>query len=301
MLADGKEYEVILGDCIEHMSLMPAESIDLMVTSVPFPSMFSYTSESGDLGNSEDLQHETKIHFSFWFRQLIRVIKPGRVAVIHAMQIPRMKRIGGVGMFDFRGFLIRLGERAGLVWEYDWIVRKNPQAQAIRTRSRELQFIGLEKDRAKSRGAMGDYLLKFRAPGENKITVDSECSVSRNEWIDWAECCWNNIKETDTLNVRGTKGENDTRHICPMGLPVIERLVRLFTNPGEIVFDPFTGIGSSGVVAVKHGRRFYGCELKPEYHAAALANIQSAINAREADKQQDLFASVELEPVEAES
>jgi DNA modification methylase len=199
------------------------------------------------------------------------------------MQIPRLKRSGEVGLHDYRGLNIRLGERAGLVYEYDWVVRKNPQAQAIRTRSRELQFAGLESDRAKQRGCLPDYLIKFRAPGENALAIDSEGDVSRNEWIDWAECCWSDIRETNTLNVKEARSEEDTKHICPLQLDVIDRLVRLYSNPGEVVFSPFTGIGSEGYVALQCGRRFYGCELKPEYHAQALKNLAKAERTHQAN------------------
>lgn len=240
------------------------------------------------------MKADGKLHLSFFYRQLVRVMKPGRVVVVHVAQIPRMKRAGGRGMHDFRGLNIRLAERAGLVFEYDWAVRKNPQAQAIRTKSRELQFAGLESDRARSRGAMPDYLLKFTAPGENAVPIDSEGEVSRNDWIQWAEAFWADIKETDTLNVRGTKGQGDTKHICPLQLPVIDRLIRLYTNPGEVVFSPFAGIGSEGYQALLRGRRFYGCELKPEYHAQACATL-AATEKRlaTAAKQTDLFAGVE--------
>jgi DNA modification methylase len=271
-----KPWTVHHGDCIEHMAEMPAASVDLSVFSPPFPSLYAYTGSDRDIGNSEDLQGDGKLHLSFFYRQLVRIMKPGRVVVVHVAQIPRMKRTGGVGLYDFRGLNIRLGERAGLVFEYDWCVRKNPQAQAIRTRSRELQFAGLESDRAKSRGSLPDYLLKFRAPGENAVPVDSEGEVSRNDWIQWAEACWADVRETDTLNVKEGKGQDDTKHICPLQLEVIRRIVRLYSNPGELVFSPFTGIGSEGYVAVECGRRFYGCELKDEYHAAAVKNLQRA-------------------------
>jgi DNA modification methylase len=264
------------GDCIEHMAELDDAVFDMAVFSPPFPALYAYTSEAGDIGNSDDLKSETKLHLGFFYHQLSRVLKPGRVAVVHVAQIPRMKRAGGVGLFDFRGLNIRIGERAGLVYEYDWLVRKNPQAQAIRTKSRELQFSGLESDRAKTRGTLGDYLIKFRAPGENETAIDTKGQVTRNEWIDWAECAWMDIKETNTLNVRGTKGENDTKHICPLQLDVIKRCIKLFSNPGEIVFSPFTGIGSEGYVAIQLGRRFYGCELKQEYLDAARDNIGSA-------------------------
>lgn len=284
LLPDEQKYHVELCDCIPHIATMPNACVDIAVFSPPFPSLYAYTSEAADIGNSEDLKGEAKLHLSFFYRQLARIIKPGRVCVVHVMQIPRMKRSGECGLFDFRGFNVRLAERAGLVFEYDWCVRKNPQSQAIRTKSRELQFAGLEADRAKSRGALPDYLLKFRAPGDNAIPVDSSGEVSRNDWINWAECCWMDIRETDTLNVAEGRGENDTKHICPLQLTVIDRLVRLYTNPDDIVFSPFAGIGSEGYIALKRGRRFYGCELKREYHAAALINLQRAMKLRHEDQ-----------------
>ena len=284
LLNDSTMYHVHHGDCIPHMlEYMPPASVDFSVFSPPFPSLFAYTSKAEDIGNSEDMRGEAKIHLGYFFRGLRRVLKPGRAAVVHVMQIPRLKRSGEVGLHDYRGLNIRLGERAGLIYEYDWVVRKNPQAQAIRTRSRELQFAGLESDRAKQRGCLPDYLIKFRAPGDNAVAIDSDGDVSRNEWIDWAECCWSDIRETNTLNVKEARSEEDTKHICPLQLDVIDRLVRLYSNPGEIVFSPFTGIGSEGYVSLQRGRRFYGCELKHEYHRQALKNLAGAQRKHEAD------------------
>lgn len=276
ILQPNEQWHLHLGDCIPAMAAMPAACMDFSVFSPPFPSLYAYTSMPEDIGNSEDLRGEAKLHLSFFYRQLARIVKPGRVIMVHVAQIPRMKRAGGQGLFDFRGLNIRLGERAGLVFEYDWAVRKNPQAQAIRTKSRELQFAGLERDRARTRGALPDYLLKFTAPGDNAIAVDTDGQVSRNEWIQWAECCWQDIKETETLNVKEGRGDDDTKHICPLQLGVIHRLVKLYTNPDEIVFTPFAGIGSEMFVALKNGRRAYGCEIKPEYFEAASANCQRA-------------------------
>lgn len=291
-LRDGQEFEVVRGDCIEIMASLPAACVDLAVFSPPFPSLYAYTSEASDIGNSEDVEGEAKLHLSFFYRQLARIVKPGRVIVVHVMQIPRMKRMHREGgLFDFRGMNIRLGQRAGLTFEYDWSVRKNPQAQAIRTKSREMQFAGLESDRARSRGALPDYLIKFKAPGENAVRVVGDGQVSRNDWIKWAECCWDDIKETDTLNVEEGRGEDDTKHICPLQLGVIDRLVRLYSNPGEVVFSPFAGIGSEGFVSLKLDRRFYGCELKKEYHDACLKNLDRAIRQR-AEEQRSLFDAV---------
>lgn len=305
LLNDGQQWAIHHGDCIPHMlEDMPENSVDMAVFSPPFPSLYAYTASEADVGNVDAMGGEAQVHLSFMFNGLARVLKPGRVAVVHVCQIPRFKRTGGVGLCDFRGINIRLGERAGLVYEYDWMVRKNPQAQAIRTRSRELQFAGLESDRAKQRGTLQDYLIKFRKSGDNETPIDAAGEVSRNDWIDWAEGCWSDIQETDTLNTAAAKSEDDTKHICPLQLEVIRRCVLLFSNPGEIVFSPFTGIGSEGFVSlggvspktkkrIENSRRFYGCELKPEYYAQAVKNLTQAQKAKAASKSASLFAGVD--------
>lgn len=271
-----RSWHVHQGDCIVHMAdEMPESCVDFSVFSPPFPSLYAYTSDPADIGNVATVGAEAELHLSFFYKALGRVMKPGRVAIVHVCQIPRMKRAGEVGLCDFRGLNIRLGERAGLIYEYDWLVRKNPQSQALRTRSRELQFAGLEADRAKSRGAIPDYLIKFTKPGDNPHPVSEPGQVSRNQWIEWAEAAWMDIRETNTLNVKRAKGEDDTKHICPLQLDVIERCVRLFSDPGELVFSPFAGIGSEGVVSLRLGRRFYGCEIKDEYIREARRNLES--------------------------
>ena len=275
-MIDFNRWHVENTDCIQHMSALPDDQFDFSVFSPPFPALYSYTNEPGDIGNSEGLQREGKLHLSFFYRQLARVIKPGRAICVHVMQIPRLKRSGEVGLHDFRGLNIRIGERAGLIYEYDWAIRVNPQAQAIRTRARELQFAGLESDRAKQRGTLLDYIIKFRVPGENKKPINTKGEVSRSDWINWAEGCWQDIKRTDTLNTKEAKSEDDVKHICPLQLGVISRLVRLYSDPDEIVFSPFTGIGSEGYESLKAGRRFYGCEIKPEYFETAKRNLAKA-------------------------
>lgn len=275
MILNDKKWHVEQADCIEHMATLPSACMDHSVFSPPFPSLFSYTSEAGDIGNSEDLRGEAKLHFSFFFKQLRRVMKPGRIVIVHCCQIPGLARNGELGTFDFRGLLIRIAQRAGFIYQYDWLVAKNPQAQAIRTHSHKLLFVTLERDRAKTCGAFGDYLIKFITPGVNEVPIDS-AGISREEWIDWAEVCWNDIRESDTLNTKEAKGPEDTKHICPLQLSVIKRIVKLYTNPGEIVFSPFTGVGSEGYESLKLGRRFYGCELKTEYFETAKRNLAKA-------------------------
>jgi DNA modification methylase len=164
-----------------------------------------------------------------------------------------------------------------------------------------LQFSGLESDRAKQRGTLQDYLIKFRKPGDNETAINAKGEVSRNDWIQWAEGYWDDIQETDTLNTAAAKSADDTKHICPLQLEVIRRCVLLFSNPGEIVFSPFTGIGSEGFSAlggvskktkkrIDNPRRFYGCELKPEYYAQAQKNLTAATRGRESLKSNTLFS-----------
>ena len=296
-----KPFEIHHGDCIPHMMKdMDPDSVDFAVFSPPFPSLYAYTDSEEDIGNVDSMSGEAAVHLGFMFAGLARVLKPGRAAIVHVCQIPRMKRSGGVGLCDFRGTNIRIGERAGLTYEYDWSVRKNPQSQAIRTRSRELQFSGLESDRAAQRGTLNDYLIKFRKPGSNAKPVNAKMQVSRNDWIDWAEGCWDDIQETDTLNTAAAKGDGDTKHICPLQLEVIRRCILLYSDPGELVFSPFTGIGSEGYVAtggrspktgkaIDEPRRFYGCELKQEYYDAATKNLNRAVASQASAKQEQLF------------
>lgn len=304
LIGQNELYRIHHGDCIEHMHDMPKASVDMCMYSPPFPSVFAYGDSENDIGNSEDVTGEAKLHLGFFFKALRKVMKPGRVMVCHCTQIHKSKRDGDRGVFDFRGMLIRLAQRAGFIYEYDWLIRMDPQAQAIRTKKWEIKFQGLETDRAQSRGAMGDYLLKFLTPGKNAVPINSKNQVSRNDWIAWAEPCWDDIIQTDTLNVWEGRGENDTKHICPFALEVCRRLTLMYTNPGEIVFDPFTGIGSSGYVALGGSspktkkrifdqRCFYGCELKDEYYDASITNLERAIKDFKT-QQRDLFTEPEL-------
>lgn len=288
-ILNGLNWHIHHGDCIEHMSDMPPACVDFSVFSPPFPSLFAYTSETCDLGNSESFAGDAKLHLGFFFNQFARLMKPGRVAIVHCQQIPGLKRNGEFSTIDLRGILIRLGKRAGLTYETDWPVTKNPQAQAIRTRSTKLQFASVDRDSARIAPAFNDYLIKFRANGENAVPVKS--TISRNQWIEWAEGVWDwkQIRETDTLNTAAAKSENDTKHICPLQLPVIRRVVMMYTNPGEIVFSPFAGIGSEGYQSLLLGRRFYGCEIKPEYYAKAQENLAKAESIVQAEQQDMLF------------
>ena len=210
-------------------------------------------------------------------------MKQGRMVCCHVAQVPHQKRASGrEGLKDLRGMIIRLSERAGFWYVGEAGIHKNPQSQAIRTKSKALLFARLEDDHLNSRPALADYVLFFKKPGDVAVPVLGNLSDTgkrqdeRNTWIKWAKPFWDDIRETETLNVRGTKGKDDTKHICPLQLEVIKRCVRLYSNPGEIVMSPFAGIGSEGYVSLLEQRRFVGMELKAEYAEAARKNLANA-------------------------
>lgn len=272
--AHGEDWHLMLGDSCERIAEIEPNSVDLSVFSPPFASLYTYSPTPRDLGNSFD-REEFFEHFSFVIRGLLAATKPGRLAAVHVAQLSTTKAIHGVvGLTDFRGQVIEAFMRDGWLYHGDITIDKNPQAQAIRTRSVSLMFVTLDRDQAVLRPALADYLIVFRKPGENKVPVKSD--VSREEWIKWAHPVWYDINETDTLNVRVAREDADERHICPLQLPLIERCVRLWSNEGELVFSPFAGIGSEGYIALKHGRRFVGIELKASYWKVACENLRNA-------------------------
>lgn len=206
---------------------------------------------------------------------LLRVLKPGRTAAVHVQQIAILKsREGYVGLRDFRGDVIAEHIDAGFIYYGEVTVNKNPQLQAVRTKAQGLMFVQLRRDSALSRPAMADYVIIFHKPGDNETPIVPD--ISNDTWIEWAYPVWNGIREMDTLNPGSGADDADERHICPLQLNLIERCVRLWSNPGETVLSPFAGIGSEGYVALKHKRRFVGVELKPTYWATACENLARA-------------------------
>ena len=270
----GERYVLHRGDCVEVLREQPAESIDLSVYSPPFVSLYTYTNSERDIGNCAS-RDEFLAHFAYAVRELWRVTKPGRISCCHIAQVTTTKVTHGViGLVDLRGAVIDLFVREGWVYHGEVCIDKDPQAQAIRTHSKALLFVQLRKDASWLRPALADYILVFRKPGENAAPITPD--ISNEDWIEWARPIWYGIRESDTLNVRAARGDDDDRHICPLQLGTIERCIRLWSNPGELVLSPFAGIGSEGYVAIQQGRRFLGVELKPEYHEAATRNLEHA-------------------------
>lgn len=270
--AYGDNWTAMLGDSCERLAEVPDESVDLTVYSPPFASLFTYSPSDRDLGNSRD-HDEFHEHYRYIVDELLRVTKPGRLCVVHCQQLATQKgRDGAIGLYDFRGDLIRTHTDAGWIFHGEVTIDKDPQAQAIRTKATSLMFVTLNRDSAMSRPAMADYLLMFRKHGDNAVPIKPECD--NETWIEWARPVWFGIRETNTLNTAVARDDADERHICPLQLDLIERVIRLWSNRGETVLTPFLGIGSEAYTAVKLGRVGIGCELKPSYWRTAVGNLQ---------------------------
>lgn len=272
--AHGPHYHFMLGDSCERLAEIPDNSVDLSIYSPPFDSMFTYSPTERDVGNCAS-RAEFLAHYRYIIDHVLRVTKPGRTSAVHCMQIPLLKsRDGHTGITDFRGQIIAEHVDAGWIYYGEVTVDKNPQIQAVRTKAQGLMFAQLRRDSSKTRPALADYVLLFHKPGDNEVPILPD--ISNDMWIEWARPVWYGIREMDTLNPAPGTDEADERHICPLQLDLIERAVRLWSNPGETVLSPFGGIASEGYVSVKHGRRYIGCELKPSYWATGVRNLDDA-------------------------
>lgn len=272
--ADGEGWTMFNGDSCEVLPYIPSKSVALSVFSPPFSSTYTYSPSDRDLGNvTSDVQFWEQ--FKWISSELLRVMKPGRLVAVHVANLPTYEnRDGDSGRKDFRGDTIRHFVEAGFVYHSEICIDKNPQAQAIRTHSKGLLFVQLKRDAAAMWQAWADYVCVFRAPGKNDEPVTTD--LSQEEWIEFARPVWYGIRETDVLSAHQAKDNDDERHLCPLQLPVIERCVRLWSAPGETVLSPFAGIGSEGVGALRHNRRFVGIELKPSYWKVACDNLRKA-------------------------
>ncbi len=275
----GEGWTLINGDCISECAEIPEDTIDLSVYSPPFVSLYTYSNTERDMGNCAGSDQFFE-HFGFLIRDLLRITKPGRHTCVHVAQVPAMlERDGWIGLKDFRGDTIRAFVKNGWIYHGEVCIDKDPQAQAIRTKSKALLFVQLRKDSSWLRPALADYVLIFRKPGENVVPIQPD--LSNEDWIEWARPIWYGIREGDILKVAEGRAEEDERHICPLQLGTIERCIRLWSNPGELVLSPFAGIGSEGFEAVRLGRRFVGMELKPSYARLAARNLATAVTVKD--------------------
>lgn len=300
------QYAIYHSDCIEVLRGIPESSIDFIIYSPPFSSLYTYSASDRDLGNSNS-DEEFWTHYRFVLNELFRVLKPGRLTSVHCMNLPSSKeRDGIIGIKDFRGDIIRAHGDEGFIYHSEVCIWKDPVTAMQRTKAIGLLHKQIMKDSCMSRQGIPDYLCTFRKPGVNpdpvtgKLTeytgedvlpkTDDDTRRSIEIWQRYASPVWMDINPSDTLQKESAREEKDERHICPLQLQVIERAVQLWTNPGDTVLSPFMGIGSEGFVSLKMGRRFIGAELKPSYYCQSVLNLERAVIER---GQTNLFDFIE--------
>jgi DNA modification methylase len=246
MTVKEKNWTAMMGDSCKRLGEISDNFVDLSVYSPPFADLFTYSDSERDLGNSKGWDQFFE-HYAFIIREVLRVTRSGRLTCVHTSDIPAMaSRDGYIGVRDFPGEVIRAYEKEGWTFVGRAFVQKNPQAQAIRVKSKALLFVQMRKDSASSRPALVDQILLFRKPGENAVPITpvDNGEMDNEKWIEWAHGIWLGISETDTLQYAPARGVGDEKHICPLQLGTIERCIKLYSNPGETVLTPFGGIGS---------------------------------------------------------
>jgi DNA modification methylase len=271
-------YNIKRGDSVQLIQDLPNESIGLSVFSPPFAELYTYSNHIEDMGNSKDY-NEFLIQFSFLIKELHRVMMQGRNVCVHCMDLPIQKgKEGYIGLRDFSGMILKAFEEAGFIYASRITIWKDPVVEMQRTKALGLLHKQVKKDSTMSRVGIPDYVMIFRKDGERSNPVkNTELSVDL--WQKYASPVWMDINYGNTLQgYRNGREENDEKHICPLQLDTIERLIHLYSNKGDTVFTPFMGIGSEVYQAVKMNRKGIGFELKESYYDLAKANLKSVVS-----------------------
>lgn len=276
----GQRFTAIHGDCVEVAAALPSNSIGFSVYSPPFASLFVYSDSERDMGNVAD-EAEFKRLYAHLVREKFRITKPGRLTAVHCSDIPRTKSAhGSVGLYDFPSDIREVHEAEGWTFHSRITVWKDPVVEMQRTKALGLLYKQIQTDATRNRQGMADYVLVFRKTPADEKEADRVGHDRRNfpvdQWQQWASPVWMDINQTNVLNVKVAREDKDERHLCPLQLDLIERAIRLWSNPGDTVFSPFMGIGSEGWTALRANRRFIGSELKPAYFRQAVKNLREA-------------------------
>ena len=270
-------YALYHGDSVEIITQIPDNSIHYTLYSPPFSSLYTYSNSDRDMGNTKG-DEEFYQQFSYLAKELYRITMPGRLMSFHCMDLPLMKqRDGVIGLKDFPGLMLRIMQECGFIYHSKVTIWKSPVSEMQRTKALGLLHKQIKKDSSMSRQGLPDYIVTVRKPGDNpeKVTHTDE-SFPVGVWQNYANPVWMDIRQSDTLQRKSARADKDERHICPLQLGVIQRCVELWTNPNDIVFDPFGGIGSTGYVALPMGRRVIMSELKDSYFEQMTRNMESA-------------------------
>ena len=265
-------YHLINGDCVQETAKLSDNSADIVVFSPPFAELYVYSDKEEDMGNVSDYK-QFEQHFKFLVPELKRVLKSGRMCAIHCMDLPIQKgKEGYIGLRDFSGMLINWFQEHDFIYHSKVTLWKNPVTEMQRTKALGLLHKTIKKDSIMSRVGIPDYVLFFRNEGENETPITHQDKDSSKPdylpvdlWQKYASPVWMDIDYSRTLQYRSGRDGNDEKHICPLQLDTIERILHLYSNEGETVFSPFGGIGSEGCSAIKMNRKSISIELKESY------------------------------------
>lgn len=294
-------YAIYNADCIEVMSELPSESVDMTIYSPPFAGLYQYSSDERDMSNCID-HDEFFDHYEFVVRELARLTKPGRISAVHCMDIP-LSNSGCDEMFPLPDRIRDLHKKHG--WAYGGMrtIWKEPLMVRNRTMMKSLHHATLCDDSTRCSIANADYLLMFRRKGENAVPVSHEVGMleyagedqpprdllryrgmkgdqklnqySQYIWRRYASSVWMDIRIDRVLPHRAARDEEDEKHVHPLQLDVIERAVAMWSNPGEVVLTPYMGVGSEVYGSASMGRKAIGAELKPSYYDQAVINLST--------------------------
>ena len=318
------KWNVIHGDAVEESQAIPDNSVDFTIFSPPFSQLYIYTDLPEDMGNCES-NEEFFEHFGYLVPELYRITTPGRLCAVHCKDLPRYYGSdGAAALQDFPGQLIAIMEKHGWAFHSRVTIWKCPVTERERTNNNGLLHKTVMRDSSQIRMGMADYLIVFRKTPAESMTgetpiireggfdrwigdpnldprvIDTHPSkfarkgkngnTSVELWRRYAEPVWWDIDQTDVLNHEMAKTAHDEKHICPLQIGLIRRAMYLWSEPGDLVFSPFAGIGSEGVVAIEEGRRFLGIELNTGYHKHACNHLRIAT---EVATQGNLFQATE--------
>jgi len=269
-------FDIQRGDCVDLIKNVPSESVGFSVFSPPFAELYTYSNHNEDMGNSKDYK-EFLTQFSFLIEELYRVIQSGRNVAVHCMDLPIQKgKEGFIGLRDFSGMILKAFSDAGFIYHSRVTIWKDPVIEMQRTKALGLLHKQVKKDSTMSRVGIPDYVMIFRKDGERSNPV-TNTELSVDMWQKYASPVWHDINYSKTLQYRSARDKNDEKHICPLQLDTIERLIHLYTNKGDTVLTPFMGIGSEVYQAVKMERKGIGFELKESYFEQAKRNCHLSI------------------------
>jgi hypothetical protein len=273
-------YKIKRGDCVQLITELENESVGLSVFSPPFAELYTYSSHLEDMGNSKNYK-EFLTQFGFLIKELHRVLIGGRNVAVHCMDLPIQKgKEGYIGLRDFSGMILQAFQSCGFIYHSRVTIWKDPVVEMQRTKAKGLLHKQVKKDSTQVRVGIPDYVMIFRKEGEGKDPV-TNTDLPVDLWQKYASPVWMDIDYGNTLQgFRNGREDNDEKHICPLQLDTIERLIHLYSNKGDTIFTPFMGIGSEVYQAVKMGRKGIGFELKESYFDLAKANVKMAVRAK---------------------